>query len=110
MAQGGERDRCDDLDVIRMTTPVGLGAIYPYYGGCPGGTGGTCGYVAKGLSQSAACSGALVCGYTDTGSSSTSAYTIKIGSYSGNLVFWPGWNLWSTRALRLTQKRSTRSV
>src|SRR5208337_1216964 len=50
-------------DVIRITTPAGLGAVYPYNGGCPGGTGGTCGYVAKGLLQSAACSGSLVCTY-----------------------------------------------
>jgi hypothetical protein len=77
-------------DVIRMTTPVGVGAVYPYNGGCPGGTGGTCGYVAKGLTQSAACSGSLVCTYTDSGSSSTSSYTIKRGNYTGNLIFWPG--------------------
>jgi Lower baseplate protein N-terminal domain len=76
-------------DVIRMTTPVGVGAVYPYNSGCPGGSGGTCGYVAKGLTQSAACSG-LVCTYTDSGSSSTTAYTIKQGNYSGGLNFWPG--------------------
>jgi hypothetical protein len=77
-------------DVIRITTPVGVGAIYPYAGGCPGGSGGTCGYVAKGLLQSAACSGSLICTYTDNGSSSTSAYTIKQANYGGNLNFWPG--------------------
>jgi len=77
-------------DVIRITTPVGVGAIYPYNGGCPGGADGTCGYVAKGLSQSAACSGSLVCTYTDNGSSSTAAYAIKQGNYGGTLVFWPG--------------------
>jgi hypothetical protein len=77
-------------DVIRITTPVGVGAVYPYSGGCPGGSGGTCGYVVQGLLQSAACSGSLVCTYTDNGSSSTSAYTIKIGTYHGNLSFWPG--------------------
>ena len=70
-------------DVIRMTTPGGLGTTYPYNGGCPGGTGGTCGYVAMGLSQAAACSGGLVCTYTDSGSSSTSAYTINAGNYGG---------------------------
>jgi hypothetical protein len=32
----------------------------------------------------------LVCGYTDNGSSSTSAYAIKQASYAGNLNFWPG--------------------
>jgi hypothetical protein len=77
-------------DVIRVATPAGVGAIYPYYGGCPGGSVGACGYVAKGLSQATACSGGLVCTYTDVGSSSTSAYTIKLGSYDGTLSFWPG--------------------
>ena len=77
-------------DVIRITTPGGVGAVYPYNGGCPGGPGGACGYVAKGLTQSAACSGGLVCTYTDNGSSSTSQYTIKQGNYSGALNFWPG--------------------
>ncbi|MGD0792601.1 MAG: hypothetical protein ABR920_12605 [Terriglobales bacterium] len=77
-------------DVIRITTPAGVGAVYPYNGGCLGGSGGTCGYVAKGLLQSAACSGSLVCTYTDNGSSSTSAYTIKQANYGGNLNFWPG--------------------
>src|SRR5258708_13967788 len=80
-------------DVIRITTPVGVGAIYPYAGGCPGGSGGTCGYVAQGLSQATACNVAgvptLVCTYTDNGSSSTSAYTIKQANYGGNLNFWP---------------------
>ena len=77
-------------DVIRMTTPIGIGAVYPYTGGCSGGSGGTCGYVAKGLLQSTACSGGLVCTYTDSGSSLTSAYTIKQANYVGNLIFWPG--------------------
>jgi hypothetical protein len=81
-------------DVIRITTPMGVGAIYPYVGGCPGGTGGTCGYIAQGLSQATACNVAgvptLVCTYTDKGSSSTSAYTIKQANYGGNLNFWPG--------------------
>src|SRR5208282_2484153 len=79
-------------DVIRMTTAGGVGANlpYPYSGGCPGGAGGSCGYLAKGLTQSGACSGTLVCSYTDTGSSSTQAYAINIGDYAGNLIFWPG--------------------
>src|SRR6266478_6552041 len=81
-------------DVIRITTPVGVGAIYPYVGGCPGGSGGTCGYVVQGLSQATACNVAgvptLVCTYTDNGSSSTSAYTIKQANYGGSLNFWPG--------------------
>ncbi len=79
-------------DVLRMTSAGGPGQNlpYPYSGGCGGGTGGKCGYVAKGLSQSSACSGALVCTYTDTGSSTPSSYTIEIGNYAGNLIFWPG--------------------
>jgi hypothetical protein len=77
-------------DVLRIASPGGVGSVYPYSGGCPGGAGGLCGYVAKGLTQSAACSGGLVCSYTDNGSSSTSAYTIKLGHYNGSLNFWPG--------------------
>ena len=77
-------------DVIRMTSPAGVYGIYPYNGGCPGGSGGACGYVAQGLSQATACSGGLVCTYTDTGSSSTSAYSIKQGTYQGLITFWPG--------------------
>jgi len=77
-------------DVLRITTPVGVGAVYPYNGGCLGGAGGTCGAVVTALSQSAACSGGLVCSYTDSGASSTAAYTIKQGNYGGNLIFWPG--------------------
>jgi len=77
-------------DVIRITTPIGVGAVYPYNGGCPGGAGGTCGYVARGLTQAAACAGNLVCTYTDNGATSTAAYTIKQGNYGGNLLFWPG--------------------
>lgn len=79
-------------DVIRMTTAAGIGqnAPYPYNGGCAGGAGGTCGYVAQGLTQSVACSGTLMCSYTDSGASTTSAYTIQIGDYAGSLNFWPG--------------------
>jgi hypothetical protein len=77
-------------DVIRMATPIGVGATFPYVGGCNGGSGGACGSVATSLSQAAACSAGLVCTYKDNGSSSTSAYTIKQGTYNGNLSFWPG--------------------
>jgi hypothetical protein len=76
-------------DVIRMTTPSIAGDAYPYIGGCPGGSGGTCGSVATALSQATACSGGLVCTYTDTGSSATLAYTVKTGSPI-QLNFWPG--------------------
>jgi hypothetical protein len=77
-------------DVVRTATPASVGSVFPYNGGCPGGAGGICGYVAKGLTQAAACSGGFVCTYTDNGSSSTSAYTVKPGHYNGPLNFWPG--------------------
>ena len=78
-------------DVIRMTTPVNAGDQYPSTGNCLGGAGGACGSVATGLTQAAACTGngGLICSYTDTGSSSTSAYTIKPGG-AFTLNFWPG--------------------
>ncbi len=83
-------------DVIRITTPASVGSVYPSMGACMGGPAGTCGYVAQGLTQSAACAGSLVCTYTDSGSSSTVPYVTspdwhpKQGNYTGNLVFWPG--------------------
>src|SRR5580658_3245881 len=83
-------------DVIRMTTPSGVAALFPYAGGCLGGSGGTCGYVAQGLSQSAACSGNLLCTYTDRGSSSTVGHSTNpssyplLGNYTGTFAFWPG--------------------
>jgi hypothetical protein len=83
-------------DVIRATTPVGIGVVYPYVGGCLGGSRETCGYVAQGLTQSSACSGALVCAYTDSGAASTFPYATNPtshplqGNYAGNLIFWPG--------------------
>jgi hypothetical protein len=84
-------------DVIRIATPMSpggwplfVGGVSPYTGGCPGGSGGTCGSVATALSQATACSGGLICTYTDTGSSSTSAYTINASNWSPQLNFWPG--------------------
>jgi hypothetical protein len=83
-------------DVIRITTPSGDGGIYPNVGNCLGGSGGTCGYVAQGLSQATACSGGLVCFYTDTGIPSTVGHSgapanyPAIGNYKGSLSFWPG--------------------
>lgn len=76
-------------DVIRMTTP-GTGNPYPSTGNCPGGAGGICGSVATGISQATACSNALTCSFTDTGSSTTSAYTVIQANYAGVLSFWPG--------------------
>jgi hypothetical protein len=73
-------------DVIRTTTPVGVGAVYPSYGNCNGGTTTACGYVAHNLAQ---CAG-LVCTYTDSGSAVPQSYTIAQGNYGGNLIFWPG--------------------
>jgi len=73
-------------DVIRTTTPVGVGAVYPSYGTCNGGTTTSCGYVAHNLAQ---CAG-LVCTYTDSGSAVPQSYTVAQGTYGGNLIFWPG--------------------
>jgi hypothetical protein len=73
-------------DVIRTTTPVGVGAVYPSYGNCNGGTTTSCGYVAHNLAQ---CAG-LVCTYTDSGSAVPQSYTVAQGTYGGNLIFWPG--------------------
>ena len=78
-------------DVIRMADTAS-GAPFPYIGGCPGGSGGTCGWVATGLSQATACTGngGLDCHFVDVGSSTTSAYTIQTPNYIGHLLFWPG--------------------
>jgi hypothetical protein len=83
-------------DVIRTLRVGSVGSVYPYAGGCGGGTGTVCGYVAQGLSQLTACSGGLVCTYTDSGSASTLAYSVNpslhplIGTYTGTINFWPG--------------------
>jgi hypothetical protein len=83
-------------DVIRTGGVGTIGSIYPNTGGCSGGAGATCGYVAQGLSQSAGCSGTLVCSYTDNGAASTLPYATNpalhplIGTYTGPLNFWPG--------------------
>jgi hypothetical protein len=73
-------------DVIRTTTPVGVGAVYPSYSNCNGGSATSCGYVAHNLTQ---CAG-LVCIYTDSGSAVPQSYTMLQGNYAGNLIFWPG--------------------
>ena len=73
-------------DVIRTTTPAGIGAAYPSYGNCNGGTTSACGYVAHNVAQ---CAG-LVCSYTDSGSAVPQSYTVLQGTYGGNLIFWPG--------------------
>ncbi len=73
-------------DVIRTTTPAGIGAVYPSYGNCNGGTSSSCGYVAHNLAQ---CAG-LVCTYTDSGGAVPQSYTVPQGTYAGNLIFWPG--------------------
>ena len=72
-------------DLLRTTTPVGVGAAYPSSGNCTGGSRTACGYIAT-LGQ---CAG-LVCTYTDSGSSVTASYNIAIGNYLGDLNFWPG--------------------
>ena len=83
-------------DVLKLPTPGGVGAIYPYTGGCLGGSLASCGYVAQGLSQGTACGASLVCTFTDNGASvpqpyatSPSAHPFQ-GNYGGQLNFWPG--------------------
>jgi hypothetical protein len=73
-------------DLIRIATPIGVGATYPYSGGCAGGSTTTCGSVATNIDQ---CSG-LVCTYADNGARLTNNYKILPGNYAGNLIFWPG--------------------
>lgn len=84
-------------DLISMASPSGLtapvaGGQYPYVGtgSCPGGTLGTCGSVAVGVTQAAACSGTLICTFTYSTATPTTAYTVRLGTYVGNLNFWPG--------------------
>jgi len=76
-------------DVLRTTTPSATVPV-PYSGGCNGGPTTACGYVAKGLTQAASCGNTLNCTYQDNGSAVTTAYTVKSGTYGGNLLFWPG--------------------
>ena len=73
-------------DLIRVATPVGVGASYPYAGGCAGGSTTGCGSVATNIEQ---CPG-LVCTYADKGAGLTVRYKILPGNYTGNLIFWPG--------------------
>ncbi len=73
-------------DLIRIGTPVGVGATYPYFGGCAGGSRTACGSVATDIPQ---CSW-LVCTHSDVGGTTTSNYTVLQGNYAGNLIFWPG--------------------
>ncbi len=73
-------------DLIRIATPNGVNATYPYAGGCAGGSTLACGSIAINVAQ---CSG-LVCTYTDSGSAVTVSYSIQQGNYAGSVAFWPG--------------------
>ena len=73
-------------DLVRIGSPVGVGATYPYFDGCPGGSRIACGSVAMNVPQ---CLG-LVCSHEDAGNGITSSYAIMQGNYAGNLIFWPG--------------------
>jgi hypothetical protein len=73
-------------DILRTTSPIGVNSVFPYFGGCGGGSTTACGSIATNIPQ---CSG-LVCTYNDSGAAITANYTILQGSYSGSLVFWPG--------------------
>lgn len=89
-------------DLIRTTTPIGVNAVFPYTGGCGGGSTTACGSVATGIAQ---CSG-LVCTYTDNGGYVTASYTILQGNYSGNLIFWPGSIVTVNRSVRVDGEES----
>ena len=82
-------------DLIRISTPSGVGGTYPYAGGCGGGTTMACGSIATNLAQ---CAG-LVCTYTDSGAAVTANYSILQGNYTGNLTFWPGSIVTSNRSV-----------
>ena len=73
-------------DLLRMATPAGATSVYPYTGGCTGGSTTACGAVATNVAQ---CAG-LVCTYSDSGGTVTASYTILQGTYTGNILFWPG--------------------
>jgi len=73
-------------DVLRMATPAGVTSVYPYAGGCTGGSTTACGAVATNVAQ---CAG-LVCTYSDSGATVTATYTVLQGTYAGNILFWPG--------------------
>jgi len=73
-------------DLLRTATPAGPTSVYPYSGGCGGGSTTTCGSVATNIVQ---CAG-LVCTYSDNGAAVTASYNILQGNYAGNLIFWPG--------------------
>ena len=89
-------------DLIRTTTPAGVGGTFPYNGGCGGGSAAACGSVATNLAQ---CTG-LVCSYTDSGAAVTTTYSIAQGNYSGNLVFWPGSIVTSNRSVAVDVETS----
>ena len=73
-------------DLVRVATPAGAMSVYPYSGGCPGGSTAACGAVATNLTQCAA----LVCTYSDSGAAVTANYNILQGTYTGTILFWPG--------------------
>ena len=82
-------------DLIRTSTPSGIGGTYPYPGGCGGGSTTACGSIATNLAQ---CAG-LVCTYTDSGAAVTANYSILQGNYTGNLTYWPGSIVSSNRSV-----------
>jgi hypothetical protein len=94
-------------DILKMASPGGIATgtgtagpnPYPYVGGCPGGSNTACGLVAT-KTQAQACGNSLVCTYTDTGGSVTSAYTINEGTFQPVQAFWPGAVVTSNRSIQ----------
>ena len=75
-------------DLLRMTSakaPSSPYFIWPYNGGCTGGSSTACGSVATALPQ---CSG-FVCSFTDSGAASTTSYAVNAGNWTGVVSFLP---------------------
>ncbi len=78
-------------DIIRMVagTLTANTPAFPVAGACTGGSTTACGSITTALSDATACSGTLVCTYTDTASANTSSYTIHNPAWTPMLPFWP---------------------
>lgn len=76
-------------DVLRVAGDeiANIASVGPYTGGCPGGSTAAMGSVVTGQAQQ----GGFVQTFTDNTDNDTSSYaTVGLGSYTGNLIFWPG--------------------
>ena len=91
-------------DIIRQDiASVTAGTVYPYNGGCTGGSVSACGSVTTALTQAAACGNTLVCTFTDNPAANTSSYAIATGNYVGAITFWPGSIVTQTKSILVDQ-------